>query len=278
MSPYPGHDVVGWRPLGRPAFRVFVLLLALALALLIPPGSRAVAAPPDRGVPAAYDQDYRPQFHFSAEEELAERPERTRLPQGHLPPLLPVQPEGQHLGQHELGTRDLPRPGALDRAAGGHPQTLNSTGESIEDIFSGVGGRRHQQHLRLRHQEQPPAGRRVHQRLHPKPPASRHPGPVTGLQHRPTARPGPSTPATRCSTSARATSAIRRCSGTPRAGQWRDGRRRAAEHKVAHLRLADLKSWTHLRDFGPANAVGGAWECPDLFPLPSTATRATSSG
>jgi len=27
-------------------------------------------------------------------------------------------------------------------------------------------------------------------------------------------------------------------------------------------------SWTHLSDFGPANAVGGVWEMPDLFPLP----------
>src|SRR5215217_7253434 len=29
----------------------------------------------------------------------------------------------------------------------------------------------------------------------------------------------------------------------------------------------DLKTWTHMSDFGPANATGGAWECPDLFPL-----------
>lgn len=30
----------------------------------------------------------------------------------------------------------------------------------------------------------------------------------------------------------------------------------------------DLKAWTHLSDFGPAGAVEGAWEVPDLFELP----------
>lgn len=29
----------------------------------------------------------------------------------------------------------------------------------------------------------------------------------------------------------------------------------------------DLKSWTHLSDFGPAGSVEGIWECPDLFPM-----------
>ena len=30
----------------------------------------------------------------------------------------------------------------------------------------------------------------------------------------------------------------------------------------------DLKNWELLSSFGPANATGGVWECPDLFPLP----------
>lgn len=41
----------------------------------------------------------------------------------------------------------------------------------------------------------------------------------------------------------------------------------ALEHKVVLYRSDDLKTWTHLSDFGPANATGGIWECPDLFPL-----------
>jgi fructan beta-fructosidase len=39
--------------------------------------------------------------------------------------------------------------------------------------------------------------------------------------------------------------------------------------KVRLYDSPDLKHWTHLSDFGPAGAVEGVWECPDLFPLPA---------
>ena len=42
----------------------------------------------------------------------------------------------------------------------------------------------------------------------------------------------------------------------------------SAEHKVRFYRSPDLKHWTLLSEFGPANATGGVWECPDFFQLP----------
>lgn len=42
----------------------------------------------------------------------------------------------------------------------------------------------------------------------------------------------------------------------------------ATEHKIRLYSSPDLKKWTQLSDFGPAAAVGGVWECPDLFELP----------
>ncbi|RAM38921.1 glycoside hydrolase family 32 protein [Arthrobacter globiformis] len=42
----------------------------------------------------------------------------------------------------------------------------------------------------------------------------------------------------------------------------------AVRHEVVLYKSADLKSWEHLSTFGPANATGGVWECPDLFELP----------
>jgi fructan beta-fructosidase len=39
-------------------------------------------------------------------------------------------------------------------------------------------------------------------------------------------------------------------------------------HKLRFFGSTDLKHWTALSDFGPAGAIGGAWECPDLFRLP----------
>jgi levanase len=47
----------------------------------------------------------------------------------------------------------------------------------------------------------------------------------------------------------------------------------ATEHKVSFYASENLKDWTHLSDFGPANAVGGVWEVPDLFPLPVDGNR-----
>lgn len=42
----------------------------------------------------------------------------------------------------------------------------------------------------------------------------------------------------------------------------------AGEQKVVFYRSPDLRVWKLASEFGPANAAGGEWECPDLFPLP----------
>ncbi|MBA3440614.1 MAG: glycoside hydrolase family 32 protein [Pyrinomonadaceae bacterium] len=41
----------------------------------------------------------------------------------------------------------------------------------------------------------------------------------------------------------------------------------AKEKKVRFYGSSDLKKWEHLSDFGPAGAIDGVWECPDLFEL-----------
>lgn len=38
-------------------------------------------------------------------------------------------------------------------------------------------------------------------------------------------------------------------------------------HKLVIYTSDDLKEWEQTSEFGPANAVGGVWECPSLFPL-----------
>lgn len=40
------------------------------------------------------------------------------------------------------------------------------------------------------------------------------------------------------------------------------------ERKIHFYASEDLKSWSFLSEFGPAGATGGIWECPDLFLLP----------
>ncbi|MFJ5958949.1 glycoside hydrolase family 32 protein [Paenarthrobacter sp. NPDC092416] len=41
----------------------------------------------------------------------------------------------------------------------------------------------------------------------------------------------------------------------------------AQHQQVVLYRSANLLDWDYLSTFGPANAGGGEWECPDLFPL-----------
>ena len=39
------------------------------------------------------------------------------------------------------------------------------------------------------------------------------------------------------------------------------------EYKISFFRSTDLKNWKHLSDFGPSGNIGGCWECPDLISL-----------
>lgn len=41
----------------------------------------------------------------------------------------------------------------------------------------------------------------------------------------------------------------------------------AVARRVVVYTSPDLMTWTHRSNFGPAHAVEGVWECPDLFPL-----------
>ena len=56
-------------------------------------------------------------------------------------------------------------------------------------------------------------------------------------------------------------------SGDDGRGYWVMTAVEAADHKAVLYKSKDLKDWTKLSEFGPANATGGIWECPDLFPL-----------
>jgi levanase/fructan beta-fructosidase len=42
----------------------------------------------------------------------------------------------------------------------------------------------------------------------------------------------------------------------------------AVQRQAVLYKSSDLKTWEYLSTFGPANATGGVWECPDLFELP----------
>ncbi len=49
----------------------------------------------------------------------------------------------------------------------------------------------------------------------------------------------------------------------------------SALHKVVLFSSPDLKNWSFMSEFGPADAIGGNWECPDLFQLPVDGNNAS---
>ena len=54
----------------------------------------------------------------------------------------------------------------------------------------------------------------------------------------------------------------------PRQERWVMVLARSSEQRIGIYSSADLLTWRHESDFGPAGAIDGAWECPDLFELP----------
>ncbi|MGX9349246.1 GH32 C-terminal domain-containing protein [Microbacterium sp. KNMS] len=58
-------------------------------------------------------------------------------------------------------------------------------------------------------------------------------------------------------------------------GHWVMAVVAATEHRVLFYTSPDLLTWTAASHFGPAHAVGGVWECPDLFPLAVDGTDET---
>ncbi|MBE2181496.1 MAG: glycoside hydrolase family 32 protein [Chthoniobacterales bacterium] len=51
-------------------------------------------------------------------------------------------------------------------------------------------------------------------------------------------------------------------------GKWIMVVAMATEKKIRFYGSPNLKDWAMLSEFGPAGATGGLWECPDLFELP----------
>ncbi|GFF41020.1 levanase [Aspergillus udagawae] len=63
---------------------------------------------------------------------------------------------------------------------------------------------------------------------------------------------------------------------------WHEGTRHwvavislAKLHKILIYTSRDLKHWDLASEFGPANAVGGVWECPSIFPLSLDGSKKT---
>ena len=89
-------------------------LIALLISWTAAPG---LAAP----IPAAYDQTYRPQFHYSPAKNWMNDPNGLVFYKGQYHLFYQYNPLGNTWGNMSLGSRREPRSGALERASGCHP-------------------------------------------------------------------------------------------------------------------------------------------------------------
>jgi len=243
-----------------------MVLLAVALSVLVSPALRAGAAP-SAPVAAGYDQQFRPQLHFSAQKNWLNDPNGLVYHKGVYHLFFQYNPNGNTWGNMSWGhatSRDLVH---WDEQPLAIPQTFNDQGESIEDIFSGsavidtdntsgFGTKKN------------PAMVAIYTSAY----TSKHPT-LAGRQAQSLAY---STDEGQTWTKYDGNPVLDIGSSEFRdpkvfwyapAKQWRMVVVKALEHKVDIYGSPNLKTWTQLSEFGPAGATGGAWECPDLFPL-----------
>ena len=232
-----------------------VLLAACLASAGVAATATAAQATPGAGASTAYQELYRPQFHFTPAQNWMNDPNGLVYYKGEYHLFFQYNPFGSQWGNMSWGhavSRDLVHWQQLPVAIPMQGDELIFSGSAVvdKDNTSGFGTRQNPAMVAIYTQRARRARRR-----------SRWPTASTAAAR------GRSTPATRCWTSARPSSATRRSSGTRPQHKWVMAVSKALEHKIALYSSPDLKTWTHMSDFGPANATGGAWECPDLFPL-----------
>ena len=155
------------------------------------------------------------------------------------------------------------RPGPLGGAAAGHPHVRRPD----EDIFSGSVVVDKDNTSGFGTAENPPLVA-IYTSAYKDARRTADAGPVAGLQHRrrPDLDQVPGNPVLepRLRQLPRPQGLLVQHRG---GGYWVMAAVEATDHKVLLYKSANLKDWTQLSEFGPANATGGLWECPDLFPL-----------
>jgi fructan beta-fructosidase len=224
--------------------------------------SPAVAAPP-----TDYNQTYRPQFHYSPQQNWMNDPNGLVYYKGLYHLFHQYNPQGSQWGNMSWGhatSKDLvsweEQPLAI-------PQTFNSAGQSIEDIFSGSAVVDTNNTSGFGTKANPPMVA-----IYTSAYTAKHPT-FPGIQAQSLAY---SLDEGQTWTKYGANPVLNIGSGEFRdpkvfwyapAKEWRMVVVRSVDRKADIYGSTNLKEWTHLSEFGPAGAVGGVWECPDLFPL-----------
>lgn len=241
---------------------------AAALAAGIMGGMPAMA---DEAAPDPATEQYRPYLHFSPERNWMNDPNGLVYEDGTWHLFFQHNPHGTRWGNMSWGhatSTDLvhweEQPVAI-------PQTFDAEGRAIEDIFSGSVVLDETNSSGFGTAEEPPLVAiytSAYTPAHPTLAGKQAQSLAYSTDHGQTWTKYEGNPVLdRDSANFRDPKVIRYTDPETGESYWVMVAVEALQYKVVLYRSDDLKTWTHLSDFGPANATGGIWECPDLFPL-----------
>lgn len=256
------------RPLSRAtAILVAALLTAAATTsgpaqALTPPASTSAAAAPG-------DEPYRPALHFTPRANWMNDPNGLLYADGLWHLYFQHNPEGDRWGNMSWGHATSPDLMHWTEQPLAIPRTLDAQGRSIEDIFSGSAVNDVTNSSGLGTAENPPIVAiytSAYTDAHPTHAGKQAQSLAYSLDGGQTFTKYAGNPVLDRGSANFRDPKVFRYEGA-KGSYWVMVAVEATEHRVVMYRSDDLKSWTHLSDFGPANATTGIWECPDLFPL-----------
>lgn len=247
-------------------------LLRAALATLAATGllvaGLAPAAPAREPDPAT--ERYRPHLHFSPEENWMNDPNGMVFHEGTWHLFFQHNPSGTRWGNMSWGHATSSDLFHWEQQPLAIPQTFDDAGNAVEDIFSGSVVSDETNSSGLGTAENPPLVA-----LYTSAYTSHHPT-LAGRQAQSLAY---SLDDGQTWTKYAGNPVLDRGSANfrdpkvfrydgPAGSYWVMVAVEAVDHKVVLYKSENLVDWTYLSEFGNANATGGIWECPDLFPLP----------
>lgn len=247
-------------------------LIRVALAFLAPlallvAGLAPVPAAGEASDPAA--EQYRPYLHFSPRENWMNDPNGLVFHEGKWHLFFQHNPQGTRWGNMSWGhatSSDLlhweQQPLAI-------PQTFDDAGNPVEDIFSGSAVSDVTNSSGLGTAENPPLVAlytSAYTQHHPTLAGRQAQSLAYSLDDGQTWTKYAGNPVLDRGSANFRDPKVFRYDG-PAGSYWVMVAVEAVDHKVVLYRSDNLIDWTYLSEFGNANATGGVWECPDLFPL-----------
>lgn len=247
-------------------------LAAIAIAGLVAglAGTVPAVAADEEGPDPATEQ-YRPYLHFSPERNWMNDPNGLVYDDGTWHLFFQHNPHGTRWGNMSWGHATSTDLAHWEEQPVAIPQTFDDEGSAIEDIFSGSVVVDEDNTSGFGTAEEPPMVAiytSAYTSAHPTHAGKQAQSLAYSTDHGQTWTKYDANPVLdRDSANFRDPKVIRYTDPGSGESYWVMVAVEALQYKVVLYRSDDLKTWTHLSEFGPANATGGIWECPDLFPL-----------